>query len=274
MNESEHAGRYRLPVAIRTVDVDRSGAWLAAGWSDFLRTPIVSLVYGGAFTIVSFALTIGLIFIGLGSLVLPLAGGFVILAPILVVGLYDVARRLEDNQPVALTNVFSAFRESVGQLSAMGVVLLVLWFVWVEVAILMFAVIFGQMPPPLERFVSELVLTQNGAILLIVGTLVGTGFALTIFAVTAVSVPMIYDRPVDVATAISVSIIAVRANWQTMFGWAAMIGLISVCGLASFFVGLAVALPVLAYATWHAYRDLISDVAEPAGETAGFGAGI
>jgi uncharacterized membrane protein len=31
-----------------------------------------------------------------------------------------------------------------------------------------------------------------------------------------------------------------------------------VCGFATFLVGLAVALPVLAYATWHAYRDLIA----------------
>lgn len=248
---------YRLPVEIRTVEVDRSGRWLAAGWRDFLRTPVISLVYGGAFTIASFLLTIGFLFTGLGSLILPLAGGFVILAPILVVGLYDVSRRLEQDRPVTLNYVLTAFRDNIGQLSAMGVVLLILWFVWVEVAIFLFAIIFNQAPPPLETFFQDVVFSRDGAILLILGTLVGAGFALTIFAVTAVSIPLIFDRPIDVVTAISVSLLAVRGNWRVMFGWAALIGLVSAAGLASFFIGLAVAMPVLAYATWHCYRDLI-----------------
>ena len=274
MTVTSGSNQYRLPVSIRTIDVDRSGHWLAAGWRDFLKTPGISLVYGGAFTVVSFALTFGLLMSGLGSLILPLAGGFVLLAPILVVGLYDVSRRLEDGRLVSFGNVFGAFRESIGQLSFMSALLLVLWFVWVEVAIVLFAFFFNQMPPPLDVFFSEVVFSRPGAFLLLIGTLVGIGFSLTIFTLTAVSIPLIYDRPVDAFTAIAASILAVRANWQAMFGWAAMIALITVCGIAAFFVGLAVALPVLAYATWHAYRDLIGPEPTSAGEPAGFGAGI
>jgi uncharacterized membrane protein len=60
-----------------------------------------------------------------------------------------------------------------------------------------------------------------------------------------------------------------------MFGWAALIVVITVAGFLSFFLGLAVALPVLAYATWHAYRDLVvvSD-ALPTTDSEGFGSGI
>ncbi len=251
------AARYRLPVTIRTVEVDRSGQWLAAGWRDFLKTPTISLLYGGAFTVVSFLLTIGLLFAGLGSLILPLAGGFVIVAPILVVGLYDVSRRLEQGRPLTLNYVLIAFRENIGQLSAMGVVLLILWFVWVEIAIFLFVITFHQAPPPLHSFFQDVIFSGDGAILLIIGTLVGAGFALTIFTITAVSIPLIFDRPIDVVTAISISVLTVRANWRLMFGWAALIALVSLAGLASFFIGLAVAMPVLAYGTWHAYRDLI-----------------
>lgn len=255
---------YRLPVDIREVDVDRSGHWLTAGWRDFLRTPVVSLAYGGAFTVIGLLFSFGLIQSNLGSLVLPLAGGFVLLAPILVVGLYDVSRRLEQGRPVALSNVFAAFRDNAGQLSAMGVVLLILWFVWVEVAIFLFAIFFNDTPPPLNQFIEDVVLSLRGVPLLLIGTAIGAAFATAIFTMTAISVPMLYDRPVDVATAIGASVLAVRANWQVMFGWAAMIALISVCAVATFFVGLAVALPVLAYATWHAYRDLIVDEEEAA----------
>lgn len=265
---------YRLPVGIRTVSVDRSGHWLAAGWRDFLHAPAVSVLYGGAFAVLSFALVYGLIAADLGSLVLPLAGGFVLLAPILVVGLYDVSRRLEGGHPIGLHPAFSAFRENIGQLSAMGVVLMFIWFMWVEVAIFLFAIVYNRPPPPLESFVLEVPFTLEGALLLSIGTLLGAGFALVIFAVTAVSIPMMFDRPVDVVTAIGTSILTVRANWQVMFGWAGLIAVVTACGIATFGLGLAVALPVLAYATWHCYRDLIAPPHPIRPHEAGLGASI
>ena len=68
---------------------------------------------------------------------------------------------------------------------------------------------------------------------------------------------MLLDRDIDVVTAIVASLRTVAANWQVMIGWAGLIGVISFVGLATIFIGLAVALPLLGYATWHAYRDLI-----------------
>jgi len=260
-------GPYRLPVTIRSVDVDRSGHWLSAGWRDFLATPTVSLTYGSGFVVVSFLLTYGLIAAGLGSLVLPLAGGFVLLSPILVVGLYDVSRRRERGAEVALRHVFGAARDHMGNIAALGMVLLIVWFVWVEMAIFLFAIFFGQQPPPLDRFLEDVIFTLSGAPFLLVGSLLGAFLAATVFTITAVSVPLLLDRSVDVVTAMATSVLAIRANWQVMAGWAAMIGVISACGLASFFIGLAVALPVLAYATWHAYRDIIGPEEEPAETT-------
>lgn len=267
-------GSFHMPVTIRRVEIDRSGHWLAAGWRDFRRAPNVSLVYGGLFTIASFFLTIGLLWADMTSLILPLAGGFVLLAPLAVVGLYDVSRRLERGDRASLHFVWAAFRDNLGQLSAMGVVLLVIWFVWVEVAIMLFAVVFGQMPPPLTTFFQDVFFSREGALLLIFGTVVGGGFALSIFAITAVSIPLLFDRPVDVFTAIAVSLLTVRANWKVMFGWAAMAGLVTAVGMASFYLGLAVALPVLAYATWHCYRDLVEPEQDVPPPGADLGAGI
>jgi uncharacterized membrane protein len=39
--------------------------------------------------------------------------------------------------------------------------------------------------------------------------------------------------------------------------WAALIVVFTVAGMATFFVGLAVAMPLVGHATWHAYRDLV-----------------
>lgn len=252
------AEAYRLPVAIRQIaDIDRSGHWLRQGWHDFLATPRISLIYGGVFVIVSLLVTFGLIEIGLDSLILPLAGGFIILTPILVVGLYDVSRRRELGMEATLRDALSAYGDHAGQLSAMGIVLLLCFWIWVEMALVLFMGIFSLRPPPLETFITDVIFSANGAILLIIGSAIGAVFAMVVFAISAVSVPLIFDRPIDVITAISTSMLVVRSNWKLMFGWAALIALVLAAALATAFLGLAVALPVLAYATWHAYRDLI-----------------
>ncbi|MCP5372373.1 MAG: DUF2189 domain-containing protein [Hyphomicrobiales bacterium] len=251
-----------LPVTVRRVGVDRSGKWLAAGWHDMWKAPGVSFAYGGAFVLASYALTFGLIDLGYGSLVLPLAGGFLMLSPIFVVGLYEVSRRLESGQSVGLGEVCVFCMKNAGQVAAMGVVLLLFHFFWVVIAIFLFALFFSAAPPTLESFFQEVVFTISGAGFLLLGTLLGAFLAVGIFAITAVSIPMLLDRDVDVVTAIMTSLVAVRENWQVMVGWAALIGLVTAVGLASFYVGLIFALPTLGYATWHAYRDLIG--AKPA----------
>ena len=52
---------------------------------------------------------------------------------------------------------------------------------------------------------------------------------------------------------------AVRANLLVMIGWAALIVLFTAAGLTLAYVGMAVTLPLIGYASWHAYRDLVAD---------------
>ncbi len=249
---------YRLPVTIRKVgDIDRSGRWLLQGWRDFLAKPGISLAYGGAFVVISLALTLGLYRLGLTSLILPLAGGFAIIAPILVVGLYEVSRRREQGLEVTLGDVVNAYRAHAGQLSAMGLILMICYLIWVEIALVLFMAMFHLSPPSLEVFFEDVLFSINGAILLAVGTAIGAVFGAVVFSISAVSVPLIFDRPVDVVTAVSTSLLTVRGNWRLMFGWAALIVVVIACAFLTAFIGLAVALPVLAYATWHCYRDMI-----------------
>lgn len=258
--ESPSAG-IALPVRVRKVTVDHSGRWLAAGWRDFKQTPAVSLTYGGFFVVISFVLTFGLVEVGLGSMVLPLAGGFMLVAPLGVVGLYDVSRHLERGAPVSLGVVCRACRARADQIGAMGVVLTLFLLAWILIALTLFALAFHQGPPPLERFLEDVVFSLDGAVLLLLGTAMGAVLAAGMFTITAVSIPMLLDRDIDVVTAMVVSVHAVAANWQVMIGWAAMIGALTVVGLATFFIGLAVVLPLLGYATWHAYRDLVESEA-------------
>jgi uncharacterized membrane protein len=90
-----------------------------------------------------------------------------------------------------------------------------------------------------------------------VGTAVGAVLAAIAFAISAVSIPLILDRDVGAFAAMATSVSAVVVNWRVMIGWAALIALFGAVGLASFYIGLAVILPLIGHASWHAYRDLV-----------------
>ena len=80
---------------VRKVELDRPWAWLAAGWRDLVGAPAISLAYGVLFAVIGWAVTFGLWWLDMIYLILPLTAGFLIMGPILAVGLYEVSRRRE-----------------------------------------------------------------------------------------------------------------------------------------------------------------------------------
>ena len=86
---------------------------------------------------------------------------------------------------------------------------------------------------------------------------VGMIFAGIAFTLSVIAVPLIIDRRVNVMTAISTSIKAVKKNPVPMFRWAATIAVLIAVGISLFFVGLAIAIPVIGHASWHAYREIV-----------------
>jgi uncharacterized membrane protein len=78
-----------------------------------------------------------------------------------------------------------------------------------------------------------------------------------VFAVSVVSIPMLLDRDIDVVTAVTTSVMAVRVNPGPMALWAALIVVFTGVGLATVFLGLAITMPLIGHATWHAYRDVV-----------------
>ena len=244
--------------AIREVPFDAPYSWLAAGWRDMWRVPQVSLAYGAIFAVAGLVLAVGLTQVGLQSLILVLAGGFILVGPMLAAGLYETSRRLEKGEPVSLAGTLRAGFYGGGQLAHMGLLLMLIYLAWVEIALLLFMLFLGPQPmPPLDAFVSNLLLTPRGLGLLIVGTGVGMVLAATVFAISAVAVPLLMVERVDVVTAALTSIRACRKNPKAMALWAALIVGAMLCGFVTLFFGLVIAFPLIGHATWHAFRDLV-----------------
>lgn len=243
--------------AIREVPFDAPWGWLAAGWSDMWRVPRVSLAYGAIFAVTGFLLAVGLTEVSLQSMIIVLAAGFILVGPTIAAGLYETSRRLEKSEPVSLASTLRAGFGR-GQLSYMGLFLMMIYLVWVEIVLLLFMLFLGPgAAPPLEALVPTLLLTSPGLGLLIVGTAVGGALAATVFAVSAVAVPLLMTERVDVVTAVLTSVRACRENPKAMALWAVLIAGAMLCGFVTLFFGLVIAFPLIGHATWHAFRDLV-----------------
>ena len=244
-------------IRVRPVRSDNVWRWLSAGWHDLWRRPAISLGYGLFVALLSYAVLACLYFIDAIYLFLPLAAGFMFGGPIIAVGLYEMSRRYGESGQFGLMEVLGAVRQAPLQLAYMGLILLLFALAWIRIATLLFALFFGSATPPLADLFGSLFLSVQGAAFLAVGTAIGAVLAFAAYAISAVSIPLIVDREVDVMTATISSLAAVRDNFFPMMLWAWLIAIFSAVGIATLFLGLILFFPLLGHATWHCYRDVL-----------------
>jgi len=137
---------------------------------------------------------------------------------------------------------------------------MIVFVAWLGAAMAIYRSTFGTwMPGSIAEFVDKLFSTSSGLDLIITGCGVGFVFALTSFAISVVSFPMLLDRPAGVGAAILTSVRAVAANPVPMAAWGLAVATALVIGTLPVLIGLAVVLPVLGHSTWHLYRKLVGD---------------
>jgi uncharacterized membrane protein len=251
-------GAREADLAIRQVGLEHPWIWLSRGWADLWRAPGISLTYGVIFTAVSVLLSLGLFLADVEYLLPPLAAGFMLVGPMMAVGLYETSRRLEAGEPVSLGAALFVSTKSPAQLAFIGVLLALFLLAWMRIASLLFALFFGTRGfPPIDEIMHLMLFTWEGMGLLIVGTLVGALLAAAVFSLSAVAVPLLMAREMDAISAMLVSVRCVRENLAAMALWAWLIAIITAAGLLTFYLGLAITFPLVGHATWHAYRDLV-----------------
>ena len=249
----------RRQVTIRTVAPDRPWMWLTAGWQDLMANPQVGFFYGGALTLAGWLIALALLWARTAWAILPASAGFFMVAPLLAAGLYEASRLRAAGQPVTFGACLAGFTRNGGQLAFMGVVLLVLHLFWVRVAALIFMLMFGMnFAPALEDLPMAMLRSPMLLPFLIIGTGAGALLAATAFAISAVSIPMLVDRPEMTAMeAIGISVRTVATNPAAMVFWAGLIVVFTAMAMVPFFLGLALVIPLVGHATWHAYKDLV-----------------
>ena len=215
-------GTLRLP-AVRRVPLSAPFHWLAQGWRDVWRIGWPSLMHGVA---------------------LALFGAFLVW--------------LARDQFWLLAGAFSRFAVHGGYWSLVrfGLLLSLAGTGWVLTSA---ALITALAPQPVNTpldFLRYVVLAPGGYLFELWLTM-GALLAAPLFASSAVSMPLLLDRRVDVLQAVLTSWQTVLTNPAAMALWAALIMGLTLLGMATGLLGLVIIMPWLGHASWYAFRALV-----------------
>lgn len=239
---------------LRQVDAGAPFEWIRLGLADLRACPVASLFYGLCFALAGYLIAWSLQ--GQPQYLAAAVAGFLLLAPALSIGIYALSRRRERGEPCALAPTLTAWRANMANIGLFSLVLLVIFIVWARASMFTFALFFTGAMPDMRSMLTQLANPENLGFLL-VWLAVGAAFALLVFAISVVSIPLMMDRHQDAVTAALASIQVVARNPGAMLMWAAIIAWATAAGLLMGFLGIIFVAPLLGHATWHAYRALL-----------------
>lgn len=244
-----------IPV-IRRIDVSRPLAWLRLGWRDFRRSWPVSLTYGAIFSALGWALMSWAR--DSTHLTMTLISGFALVAPFLAIGFYTISSRLEHGLDAGgPLHPFVPLRRNAASIGLFALMLAFILSAWERISALLVGLFLRNDLVASGYFSLGLLFDVDHLGFVIAYLALGAILATLVFALAAVSLPMMLDRRVDTVTAVITSLWSVWHNPLPMLAWAVIIGVLTVVGVLTAFIGLAVLFPLLGHATWHAYRDLV-----------------
>lgn len=239
---------------VREIPLSRPLAWLARGAADLRRQPLPGLLHGAVV-----ALFAALLLMLARQQFWLLAGafsGFLLVAPVVVTGLYAISRALERGEPAGLATAARAWRPGDGRLVLFGLLLALAGTGWVLTSA---SLITGFAPAPVRNpddFL-RIVVLDGESFLFETWLALGGVLAAPVFASSVVAIPLLLDRKISVFAAVLTSWRVVLAHPAPLALWAALLIGLTLLGMATLLLGLIVVVPWLAHASWHAYRDLV-----------------
>lgn len=183
---------------IRKLDNRAPKRWLNKGFEDLKKSRHHSIIYGLIFTVA------GLLLIWQGPanplFTLFMLSGFMLVAPLAAVGLYDISHRLEEGKPPSMLHAISALRVDTYKLIGFAAILGVVLMLWTIITVSIVNLFFGD---------TELVSGSWGALMsgkqslsfIALFMLSGLVLALIASAIAIISIPMASHKLKDTLTA-------------------------------------------------------------------------
>lgn len=246
----------RLP-PINTIALTAPFDWLAAGWRDFCAVPVSAFLYGLVLAAISAGLFWALYSTGSASWFYVLLGGFLLVGPVLGMGLYAASRALAEGRKPGLLAMLWVKDAARKDSLLLGLLLVFLYFLWTRIAQVIYALSTSRIYNTRSGFLEFVLFDANGRIMILMGLATGGFVAFVNYSLASIAAPMLLDRRNDVFMAMARSVRAVNRNFYPMLLWGLLIVALTVIGIGFAFIGLAVVFPVIAMSSWHAYRALI-----------------
>lgn len=235
--------------------------WLRLGARDLARAPWPGLSHGLSLALFG-ALVLGLLHARFWALAGAFSG-FMLVAPVLATGLYAVSRALEQGPPPSTSQ---SMRIAIGawwprgaqaaRLMRFGALLALAGTGWVLTSAA-FVTFFAPQPIATPQdFVRHVLLAEHGFVFE-AWVLLGGALAAPVFASSVVAIPLLLERPLRVWDAVLTSWRVVLAHPLPMALWAFLVMALTALGMATLLLGLVVVVPLLAHASWHAYRECV-----------------
>ena len=256
MSTSLSLGKRRfLHVEVRSVPALQSLVWLRRGWEDLRHMEGASLAHGVIISI------IGAVLLMLGSthpyLVAAAVTGYLLVGPIMTTGVCELSRRRAAREPRGFDESLEAVTRNPDGLLHFGGILALIAIVWFVASTVLLQSTLGIRVPSLSVALWGGAGNFAGTREVIAYFSSGAIFAVVVFLLSVVAVPLIIDRHATATEAMSASIKASLYNIPAMIVWAALIAGLTALGFATLLLGMVVIAPLLGHATWHAYRDLV-----------------
>lgn len=254
------AGDPSTPLEVARLSREDLRLALRKGWEDFgaMRTDVIFIVV--LYPVIGLLLSAFAFQRDLLPLLFPLMSGFALLGPIAAIGLYEMSRRRERGEPAGYAAAIGVMGSpALGAILTIGLGLFLVFVAWILAAWLIFALTLGpEAPDSATAFLADVFTTGAGWAMLIIGCGVGFLFAVATLVTTVVSIPLLIDRHVGVATAIATSLEVSRKNPVVVATWGLIVAVSLVVATIPLFLGLILAFPILGHATWHLYRRAVA----------------
>lgn len=246
-------------IAVREIgDGDLKWA-LNAGLDDFKAKRGDLLFIGLIYVVVGFAAAIVANNGALLPFLFPVVAGVGLLGPIAAIGFYELARRREEGLESSWSHFLDVFRSpAIEDIGIVSVILLAIFGAWMTTAFLLWGFLFGLAEPAsIGDFLRMVFATDRGWLMIAIGSVAGAVFGWLVLSLSVAAMPMLVDRDLSAADAMSASWRAVQANRGEMLRWGVIVAVLLALGTLPAFIGLAFVLPWLGYSTWHLYTRLI-----------------
>ena len=235
------------------------GRWLRFGIKTFKATKAISMLFSFIFGLIAALLYVFLVLLDAELILYPFIAGFFLVAPLLVIGYQRVADKIYQGKPVSFVDLYRSNKDhNNAGIWFLVFILCFCYFIWLTDALVIYGLYFGIEPLTFDsQLYTDPKLRSSLLAYLFYSGLMGLVTAIIGFLLGVLAIPLMIHQQLDFVAAVNLSIKTVFSHKWLMTKWALTLVVLTSLTLVLALPLLVVVFPVLAYASYAVYLDLI-----------------